>query len=154
MSKSVKRVRVALSAAELPDTIQEMPASTRTAKDAAAACGCTVEQIVKSMIFATGDELILFLTAGNAQVDPVKAAAIVGAPLVRADPDTVRAHTGFAIGGVSPIGHLTPIRTFIDPALLLHATVWAAAGTPRHVFEIAPKTLCEITQARVAEFTA
>jgi prolyl-tRNA editing enzyme YbaK/EbsC (Cys-tRNA(Pro) deacylase) len=155
MSKSVKRVRAALVAANLPDTIQEMPDSTRTAVDAAAACGCQVAQIVKSMIFATKDgAFILFLTAGDNQVDPAKAADLVGTALSRAEPNALRSYTGFAIGGVSPIGHLNPVACVMDPALMQHEIVWAAAGTPRHVFSIAPDTLQQITGARVAPFTA
>ncbi|MBB5514724.1 prolyl-tRNA editing enzyme YbaK/EbsC (Cys-tRNA(Pro) deacylase) [Rubricella aquisinus] len=155
MSKSVKRVRAALGAADLPDTIQEMPDSTRTAVDAAAACGCTVAQIVKSMIFATEDgAFVLFLTAGDNQVDPAKAAKIIGAPLSRAEPNALRSYTGFAIGGVAPIGHLNPVTCVMDPDLMQHDTVWAAAGTPRHVFSIAPDVLQRITGARVESFTA
>ncbi|MEO1425093.1 MAG: YbaK/EbsC family protein, partial [Pseudomonadota bacterium] len=107
MSKSVARVRAAATAAGLPVEIIEMPGSTRTAEDAAAACGCTVAQIVKSMIFAASDgTLRLLLTPGDRQVDPALAEAGFGVSLSRADPDQVRAVTGFAIGGVSPIGHL------------------------------------------------
>ncbi|MCO6382218.1 YbaK/EbsC family protein [Oceanicola sp. 502str15] len=156
MSKSLKRVRAALLAAALPDTICEMPESTRTAAEAAAAAGCEIDQITKSILFA-GEEsgaLLLFLTAGGNQVDPAKASAAAGEPLARADAGQVRAVTGFAIGGVAPIGHLTPPRAFLDPRLLDFAEVWAAAGTPRHIFSIAPQDMARLAGAETVAFTA
>ncbi|QDC09459.1 YbaK/EbsC family protein [Oceanicola sp. D3] len=155
MSKSLKRVRAALQAAGLPDTTREMPESTRTAAEAAAAAGCEIDQIAKSIIFA-GEEsgaLYLFLTAGGNKVDPAKASAAAGEPLTRADGAAVRKITGFAIGGVAPIGHLTAPRAFLDPRLLEFEQVWAAAGTPRHIFEIAPQTMARLAKAEAADFT-
>lgn len=96
---------------------------------------------------------MLFLTAGGNRVDPAAAAALVGAPLAKADAAGVRTHTGFAIGGVSPLGHLRPIETWLDPRLLDFAIVWAAAGTPRHVFSIDPRALVAALNPGVAEFT-
>lgn len=132
----------------------------RTADDAAAAVGCRVDQIVKSMIFAArsaGDgpeELILALTSGANQVDGGTLAAMAEvASCGRADPEAVRAATGYAIGGVPPFGHATSLRTWIDPHLLDFDEVWAAAGTPRHVFPISPTTLVELTGAETADFT-
>ncbi|MBS8228703.1 YbaK/EbsC family protein [Vannielia litorea] len=156
MSKSLKRVRAALQAAGLPDTTREMPESTRTAAEAAAAAGCEIDQIAKSIIFA-GEEsgaLYLFLTAGGNQVDPAKASAAAGEPLTRADGNAVRKITGFAIGGVAPIGHLTAPKAFLDPRLTEFEQVWAAAGTPRHIFQIAPAEMSRLANATPAEFTA
>ena len=155
MSKSLARVRSALTAAGITVYLREMDASTRTAEEAAAAVGCALDQIVKSIVFR-GEEtghVRLFLTAGGNRICPEKAAAVAGEPLGRADATLVRAETGFAIGGVSPIGHLTAIPTWADPRLRDFDTVWAAAGTPRHVFAIAPDTLLSITCAPLANFT-
>ncbi len=154
MSKSLKRVEAALVEAGLTPDIREMQASTRTAADAAAAVGCGVDQIVKSIIFrgeVTG-HVVLFLTAGGNRVDDAKASAVAGQPLGKADADLIRAETGFAIGGVSPVGHLAPVTAYLDPRVLGFDTVWAAAGTPRHVFAIAPADLLRLTGARVADF--
>lgn len=154
MSKSLTRVQVALRAAACPVEVLEMGAETRTAQQAADAAGCALDQIVKSIMFGTPDgHLCLFLTAGGNQVDAAKATALAGVPLGRADAAQVRAQTGFAIGGVAPLGHLTPPATWFDPRLLAFATVWAAAGTPRHIFAIAPDDLLRVTGATLADFT-
>ena len=132
-----------------------MPDSTRTAADAARAVGCAVDQIVKSIIFrgeGTG-HVVLFLTAGGNQVDPARATAVVGQPLGKADAALIREQTGFAIGGVAPVGLLRSVTAFFNPRLMDFSTVWAAAGTPRHVFAIAPGVLLELTGARVADFS-
>ncbi len=153
MSKSLKRVRAALEAAGLTPEIKETQGS-RTAADAAAAVGCDIDQIVKSIVFR-GDvsgRAILFLTAGGNQVDPDKASVLAGEPLGKADAALVRAQTGFAIGGVSPVGHLTPIRCFMDVRLYDFDTIWAAAGTPNHVFPVNPTCLKEITKAQTTDF--
>ena len=154
MSKSLARVRAALRAAGLPIDPVEMPDQTRTAAQAAAAVGCHIDQICKSIIFAGGTtgSCLLFLTAGGNQVDVHLASALAEEPLGRADAAQVRAQTGFAIGGVAPIGHLAPIRAFWDPRLNDCDTVWAAAGTPRHVFPIAPSTLQDLARAETAKF--
>ncbi len=154
MSRSVNRVRGALKAAGLEAEIREMPDNTRTAAQAAKAAGCHLDQIMKSIMFKgeqSGD-LILFLTAGGNRVDPEKASAVVGEWPVKADADLIRSRTGFAIGGVAPVGHLSPIRTFIDRRLLEFDSVWAAGGTPRHIFCIDPHDIQRITGAEVAEF--
>ena len=155
MSKSLARVRAALEAAGERVEIVEAPAETRTAEQAAACAGCLTDQIAKSIIFrgeASG-HIVLFITAGGNRVDPAKAGAAAGQPLGRADADQVRAETGFAIGGVAPIGHLSPVPSFLDPRLLDFDRVWAAAGTPRHIFAIAPRRLLDLTGAQVADFT-
>ncbi|SIN96384.1 YbaK/EbsC family protein [Vannielia litorea] len=156
MSKSLARVRSALQTAGLPAEIREMPESTRTAAEAAAAAGCEIDQIAKSIIFAgkASGALYLFLTAGGNQVDPAKASAAAGEPLARADGKVVRDLTGFAIGGVAPIGHLAAPRAFLDPRLLDFAQVWAAAGTPRHIFSIAPHDMARLADATTTGFTA
>lgn len=153
MSKSLKRVARVLADAGLPDTICE-PGEARTAEQAAAACGCALDQIVKSIIFAgaASGAIRLFLTAGGNRVSAAKASALAGEELVRADGELVRAVTGFAIGGVSPVGHLTPSPLWMDPRLLEFTTVWAAAGTPRHVFSIDPRVLMSLTKAQLADF--
>lgn len=149
MSKSVKRVQQTAADAGLDIVVERMPDSTRTAVEAAAACGCDVAQIVKSLIFKgrTSGALKLLLVSGANAVDQEKAASEIGEPLTRADPKEVRAVTGFAIGGVAPIGHLAPIETWMDDALLTHDTVWAAAGAPNAVFSIAPRRLMDLTGA-------
>jgi prolyl-tRNA editing enzyme YbaK/EbsC (Cys-tRNA(Pro) deacylase) len=154
MSKSVARVALALKSAGLNTEILE-PGPARTAEDAAAACGCALDQIVKSLIFqGAGGTLYLFLTAGGNRVDPVLASHVAGEALDRADADTVRATTGFAIGGVAPLGHLTAPTIFADPRLLDFPRVFAAAGTPRHVFPANPQELIAACGARLARFTA
>ncbi len=154
MSKSLARVQAAMQAAGVAGAPLEMPGETRTAAQAATAAGCALDQIVKSILFGGERGLYLFLTAGGNQVDAAKASALAGEPLGRADANQVRAVTGFAIGGVSPLGHLTALPLWMDPTLLTFPTVWAAAGTPRHIFAIAPTQLQQVTGAMVADFTA
>ena len=111
---------------------------------------------MKSIIFreAGRDRHVLFLTAGGNRVDPEKARALAGVPLEKADAASVRAATGFAIGGVAPLGHLSPIETWLDPRLLEFDVIWAAAGTPHHVFSARPAALAAALGATVADFTA
>ncbi|MBA4351372.1 MAG: aminoacyl-tRNA deacylase [Rhodobacter sp.] len=156
MSKSLARVTAALQAAGLSITPLEVPSETRTAQQAATAAGVALDQIVKSILFAgaTTGRLYLFLTAGGNQVNPDRATALAGEPLTRAEIDAVRRITGFAIGGVAPIGHLTALPTWFDPRLLDFPVIWAAAGTPRHIFPIAPADLHHLTGATLAPFTA
>lgn len=155
MSRSLARVERALADAGLPVRVIEAGACS-TAEAAAAAIGCAVDQIAKSIIFQglhTG-ELVMFLTAGGNRVDPDRASAVAGQSLGKADAAAVRSATGFAIGGVAPVGHLGPLASFWDLRLSDFDTVWAAAGTPRHVFAAAPADLLRVTGARVAAFTA
>lgn len=156
MSKSLKRVCATLEAAGVTPDIHEMPGETRTARQAADAAGCQLDQIAKSIIFRGehSGTAILFLTAGGNKVDPTKASAVAGEPLGKADATLIRAQSGFAIGGVAPVGHLTPIRAFMDARLLDFAQVWAAAGTPRHIFPIDPIILRRLAAANVADFLA
>jgi prolyl-tRNA editing enzyme YbaK/EbsC (Cys-tRNA(Pro) deacylase) len=154
MSKSLKRVERALAEAGQASEIQKMAEGTRTATDAARAVGCAVDQIAKSIIFRgeASQQAVLFITAGGNQVDPGKASAVAGEALGKADAALIRAQTGFAIGGVAPIGHLNPIRSFWDPRLSQFDRVWAAAGTPCHVFAIAPAALLRLCGAQEADF--
>lgn len=155
MSKSLARVIAALNAAGLATLPIEMPAETRTAQQAAAAAGCALDQIVKSILLqGESGRLCLFLTAGGNQVDVARASALAGETLGRAEIDTVRAVTGFAIGGVAPIGHLTPCPTWMDPRLMAFDTIWAAAGTPRHIFACAPADLLAASSAVIGHFAA
>ena len=154
MSKSLRRVTRALHDAGLDITPLEMGAETRTAAQAAAEAGCAIDQIAKSIIFRGENSglPLLFITAGGNQVDTAKATALAGEAMGKADAALIRAHTGFAIGGVAPVGHLTPTRSFIDPRLFDFATIWAAAGTPRHIFPIKPLDLERISGAQRADF--
>jgi prolyl-tRNA editing enzyme YbaK/EbsC (Cys-tRNA(Pro) deacylase) len=132
----------------------EFPASTRTAADAAAAVGCTVAQIAKSIVFRADGRAAVIITSGANRVDPAKAAAALGVKLARADADWVRATTGFAIGGVAPIGHITPPLLLLDEDLLALDPIWAAAGTPTNVFQTTPADLQRITGAPIADIKA
>lgn len=149
--KSTDRVQAAAEAAGLPIEIREMPQSTRTAEEAAAACGTSVAQIVKSLIFrkAESGEPVLLLVSGRNHVDQTAVAAEIGETLERMDADAVRELTGFAIGGVAPLGSLAPLATFMDADLLEFTTVWAAAGAPYAVFSVSPRALAAATGARI-----
>ena len=155
MSKSLKRVRRALTEAGITVEPVEIGPAT-TAQLAADAVGCALDQIAKSIIFCgqSSGEAVLFVTAGGNQVDPKRAANVAQAALQRADAATVRAQTGFAIGGVAPIAHLSSPRAFFDPRLLEFTTIWAAAGTPRHIFSISPAELLTISRAQLIDFTS
>lgn len=154
MSKSLRRVRDILEQAAIPHDIREMPVSTRTAQEAAAAIGGTAAQIAKSIVLAGTDSgrLALFVTSGANAVCPEAAAALMGEPAQMPGDHRIREVTGFAIGGVAPFGHLSPIRAWADPDLLAHAIVWAAAGTPRHMVALAPQDLVRLAQAQIAPF--
>jgi prolyl-tRNA editing enzyme YbaK/EbsC (Cys-tRNA(Pro) deacylase) len=152
MSKSLKRMSAALEgeATEIRET-----GEAKTALQAAAELGVEVDQIAKSIIFQgqTTGQALLFITAGGNQVCENKATALADEPLGRADAALVRAQTGFAIGGVSPLAHKTPIRSFFDPRLMDFPLIWAAAGTPHHVFSLTPARLLEKSAAQHADFT-
>lgn len=151
---SAQRVRAAAAAAGLSISVSEMPDSTRTAEDAAAACGCAVAQIVKSLVFTGADSgrAYLLLVSGANRVDEQGMAAILGEPLERPDGRAVRELTGYAIGGIPPLGFPEPMPTVIDEKLLEFDTVWAAAGTPRCVFSVDPRALAAATNARPHAF--
>jgi len=151
MSDSVERVRTALSAAGHPDTIDVFPDGTRTAQDAANAVGCAVAQIAKSIVLRAGEQVVLVITSGANRVDTKKIEARLGQPVKSADGRWVRDVTGFAIGGVAPVGHAQPPRIFIDADLMALDPVWAAAGSPRHVFRTSAAELARMTGGEVAD---
>lgn len=151
---SVERVRAALLAAGHADTITAFPAGTRTAADAAAAVGCDVAQIAKSIVFRAGGRAAVVITSGANRVDQAKAEAILGQRLARADADWVRETTGFAVGGVSPVGHTAQPLLLLDQDLLALDPIWAAAGSPLHVFRTTAQDLQRMTGAMVADIRA
>jgi prolyl-tRNA editing enzyme YbaK/EbsC (Cys-tRNA(Pro) deacylase) len=143
LPRSARRVQAALEAAGLDTRIVELPDSARTAPEAAAAVGVEQGAIVKSLLFrgqASGDGL-LALVSGDRRADEARLAELLGEPIGRADAGFVRAATGYAIGGVPPLGHAAPLRTVMDEGLWRFAEVWAAAGTPHCVFPVAPAAL-------------
>ena len=154
MSKSLKRVQRFLLDSGVSAEIVETSGSARTAAEAAQEAGCHIDQIAKSIIFRgeTSNSVILFITAGGNQVESAKASAIAGEPLGKANAELIRSQTGFAIGGVAPVAHLNPIVAFWDTRLSEFDVIWAAAGTPRHIFPIAPDTLLNLTGATPADF--
>ena len=141
----------AAAAQGLEVEVRAFPQGTRTADDAAAAIGCDVAQIVKSLVFVVDDEPVVALVGGSDRLDERKLAnAMVGETVRRANADEVRAATGYAVGGVPPFGHATTLRCFVDDALLTHDVVWAAAGTPTQVFASEPAKLVAAAGAVVA----
>ena len=148
---SVARVREALARLGLEAEIREFDASTRTSADAAAAIGCAVAQIAKSVIFRAkaAGQPVLVIASGVNRVDEKKLEAAVGDKIGRADAEVVRATTGFAIGGVAPVGHIGPVRIFIDQDLNQYAEIWAAAGSPNAVFRLTPADLQRVTGGTV-----
>lgn len=150
--RNVQRVIDAGAALGLAVDPLRFPAGTRTAADAAAAIGCDVAQIVKSLIFGVDDDVVLAYVSGVNQLDESKlAAAADGSKCRRVDADRVRAATGFPIGGVPPIGHATPLQVFIDVDLLQHEVVWAAAGTGTDVFALTPSDLQRVSEGKVVD---
>ena len=154
MHANAARVAAAAEAEGLRIEVHEHPDGTRTAAEAAAAVGCEVGRIVKSLVFTVDGEPVIALVAGDARLDESRLAEAAGGQVGRADADVVRAATGYPIGGVPPFGHPAPLPTFVDQALLAHDTVWAAAGTPRHVFEVAPDDLLRLSGGRAVPLAA
>lgn len=153
MSKSINRVKRHAEAAGLRIEVVRMGESTRTAEEAANQCGCAVDQIVKSLIFqgSESERLYLFLVRGSRRLDLGKAASAAGEALKRADVRLIREKTGFAIGGVSPIGYDDPVPVFADEGLMAFDSVWSAAGAHDAVFEAAPGPLFGAAGASVAD---
>ena len=152
LTKSAQSVQSALDSKGLKCTVLELPASTRTAVDAATAIGCDVSQIVKSLIFKTKEtnKPVLVLASGPHRVNEKSVEAALGESITKADADFTREVTGFAIGGIPPIGHHRKIDLiFIDEDLLKFESVWAAAGTPNAVFNFQGKDLLSMTEGRV-----
>ena len=133
----------------------EFAQTTRTAAEAAAAVGCTVGQIAKSLVFKTrhGGRPLLVIASGANRVNEKAMRAIVGEPIEKPDADFVRQQTGFVIGGVPPLGHAAPLTVFIDEALLQYDIIWAAAGTPNAVFRLAPADLLPMTGGQAIKVT-
>lgn len=148
---AVERFTEAAAFHGLTPDVREFPQGTRTAADAAAAIGCDVAQIVKSLVFVADDEPVLILTSGANRVDTdLVCKALDAADLRKADADEVREATGYAIGGTPPFGHARPLRVVCDQDLTKFDEVWAAAGTPSTVFAVTPQSLVEVTGAVVA----
>lgn len=156
LSASAQRVQAALAHSGLTLEVIELPASTRTAVDAAQAIGCQVGQIAKSLVFRARDSArpILVIASGSNRVNVQAVGQLVGEPIAKADADFVRQHTGFAIGGVPPVGHSEPLVTYIDEDLLGYQVIWAAAGTPHAVFRLTPADLVRLTAGQVTAVAA
>jgi len=151
MHPNAQRVQAALREQGSDAEVIDVPDSTRTAAEAAAALGTSVAQIVKSLVFLADDRALLVLTSGINRVSTDKVKGIVGTTITRADADAVRRLTGYAIGGVPPLAHDTSARVLMDLHLLEYTTVWAAAGTPHAVFGIAPAELQRVTGAELCD---
>jgi prolyl-tRNA editing enzyme YbaK/EbsC (Cys-tRNA(Pro) deacylase) len=153
LKASARRVQEALAAQGFAFDVRVFPDSTRTSAEAAAAIGCSVAQIAKSLVFrgAESGNAVLIIASGANRVDPAKAEALLGEAIKRADADFVREATGFAIGGVPPLGHDRPLVTLIDEDLLAFEEIWAAAGTPNAVFRLSPTDLSDLTGGRIGD---
>ncbi len=156
LPESARRVQQALAAAGIPTSVVELPQSTRTAVEAAAAIGCQVEQIAKSLVFRRADSgsPVLVIASGTNRVDERLVASHLNTEIVKADAAFVRARTGFAIGGVPPLGHDAALLILIDEDLLELTTLWAAAGTPNAVFSLTPDQLVRATGGQVVRVAA
>jgi prolyl-tRNA editing enzyme YbaK/EbsC (Cys-tRNA(Pro) deacylase) len=152
LKPSAQRVQDALLARGFQNQVQELAETARSAAEAAAAVGCTVGQIAKSLVFKgrRSGRAVLVVASGSNRVDLARVQALLGEPLDRADPDFVREETGFAIGGIPPVGHARPITTVIDEDLLRHERIWAAAGHPNAVFPLTPDELVRLTGGQIA----
>ena len=155
LSASAQRVQDRLHTLGMTCQVVELPATTRSAKDAAQAIGCQIGQIVKSLVFRglNSDTPILALVSGANRVNEKKLSALVAEPIQKADADFVRERTGFAIGGVPPVGHREAFVTFIDQDLFQYQEIWAAAGTPHAVFKLTPDELTRITEGQTIVVT-
>ena len=156
LSAAAQRVQDALKTMGVACQVVELPESTRSAVEAAQAIGCRVEQIVKSLVFrgqATNRPILAVVSGGN-RVDEEKLAVLVAEPVAKADAEYVRQRTGYAIGGVPPVGHVESLVCVVDEDLLQYEQIWAAAGTPRAVFQLTPADLQRITNGRVVSMAA
>ncbi len=153
LSSSAQKIQDFLAQSGYQLQVVELPDSTRTAVEAAQAIGCEVGQIVKSLIFKAkrSQKPVLVIASGSNRVDEKRIEAQIGEPLGKADAEFVRVQTGFAIGGVPPLGHRSPIQTFIDQDLFDYKEIWAAAGTPHAVFQLTPQILQELTGGQILE---
>jgi prolyl-tRNA editing enzyme YbaK/EbsC (Cys-tRNA(Pro) deacylase) len=150
---STVQVQQALRECGLSTVVREMPASTRTAKEAAAAIGCGVGQIAKSLVFRGRESgrPLLVIVSGTNRVNEPAFAALVGEPIERATPDFARETTGYAIGGIPPVGLVRPMSVWMDRDLLVYEQIWAAAGTPFAVFSIPPRELQRVSGAALVD---
>lgn len=151
LPQAAERVQAALSELGLYAEVRELPQSTRTAPEAARAVGVRVGQIVKSLIFMADEEPVLVCASGSNRVSLEKLGKLVGRPVRQASPDEVKEATGFAIGGVPPIGHRRLLKAFIDRDLMQYEEIWAAAGTPHAVFRTTPHELLQITKGQLVD---
>jgi prolyl-tRNA editing enzyme YbaK/EbsC (Cys-tRNA(Pro) deacylase) len=151
LSSSAQKVQDALDAFGMTLQVVELPASTRSAAEAAQAIGCQVGQIAKSLVFMgkKTDQPVLVIASGANRVNEKQIGELLGEAIAKADADFVRQQTGFVIGGVPPVGHAQPLNTFVDEDLLEYEVIWAAAGTPHAVFQLEPSNLVRITSGRV-----
>lgn len=150
---SAQRVQDALRAAGVEASVVELAVAARTSAQAAEALGVEVGQIAKSLVFraAASGRPVLVVAAGDRRVDERRIAALLGEPIERATPEFVREHSGFAIGGVAPVGHARPMVAFVDASLRRFATLWAAGGTPHCVFPISPSALVQVSGGKEVE---
>ncbi len=150
-SASVQRVEKALEVHGMPGRIVHLPTSTRTAQDAAAAIGCPVATIAKSLVFQleTSGQVLLVIASGSHRINEATLSLLVADRVLKADARFVRQATGFAIGGVPPVGHPGDVQILLDASLLQYPEIWAAAGTPHAVFRLSPEELKRITGGRV-----
>lgn len=155
LSASAQKVQQRLHTLDFSCQVVELPDSTRTAQEAAQAIGVQVGQIVKSLIFKArhSGKPLLVLVSGTNRVNEKRLSDLVGEPIGKADADFVRQHTGFAVGGVPPVGYTHPLETYIDEDLLRYGDIWAAAGTPHAVFRLTPTDLQKMTVGRVVSIT-
>lgn len=155
LSPTAQKVQDALAARGFPYQVVESAQPTRTAAEAAKHVGCQVGQIVKSLVFRAtqSGRPVLVITSGANQVNEWRIGALLKEPLEKAPAAFVREHTGFAIGGIPPLGHATPLETFIDQDLLKHQEIWAAAGTPNALFRLTPADLVTMSGGRVVKVT-
>jgi prolyl-tRNA editing enzyme YbaK/EbsC (Cys-tRNA(Pro) deacylase) len=153
MTPAVERFLASVAVLGLTPEVREFDESTHTAAEAAAAIGCDVAAIVKSLLFEADGEPLFVLASGPNRVDTAGLGERLGVTIGKADADAVKRATGYSIGAVPPIGHLTPLRTIFDETLLELPVVWAAAGSATAVFAIAPEELARLTNAEVTRIT-
>ena len=155
LSANAQKIQDALAALGMTLQVVELPASTRTAVEAAQAVHCQVGQIVKSLVFraAHSERPVLVVASGANRVNEALIGQVLGEPIGKADADYVRLRTGFAIGGVPPLAHAEPLTIFIDQDLFQYAEIWAAAGTPHAVFCLTPAQLVAMTGGKVIQIT-
>jgi prolyl-tRNA editing enzyme YbaK/EbsC (Cys-tRNA(Pro) deacylase) len=155
LSSTAQKVQDALRERGFPHEVTESDRPTRTSAEAAALVGCHVGQIAKSLVFRgrRTRKAVLVIASGANRVSEEKVAALVDEAVEMPDADFVRQETGFAIGGIPPIGHARPLETLVDRDLLRHVEIWAAAGTPRSLFKLTPTDLIAMTGGRAADVT-